>query len=186
MISPSVIYLLLKKQCDDLEKQVKEHAKTKTKLESKVIDLEARSMRENLLFNGIPESNNEDCGVKVKDFMVKELELEPQAVNDMILDRVHFIDYISKYDIIFLGETWLNNNTSLNCDIQSYETEHLFATKSLGAKKGRYSGGITVYYKTCLKDYIKIVEKSQYGYVWIKIDSKLIHSENDLYICLIY
>ena len=43
-----------------------------------------------------------------------------------------------------------------------------------------------MYYKTCLKDYIKIVEKSQYGYVWIKIDSKLIHSENDLYICYCY
>ena len=48
-------------------------------------------MRENLLFNWIPEFNNEDCGVKVKDFMVKELELQPQAVNGMILDRVHRI-----------------------------------------------------------------------------------------------
>ena len=81
----------LKKQCDDLDKQVKEQTKSKKKLESKVIDLEARSMRENLLFNGIPESESENCEVKVKDFMIKELELETQTVNDMTLDRVHRI-----------------------------------------------------------------------------------------------
>ena len=48
-------------------------------------------MRENLLFHGIPESENENCGVKVKDFMVKELVIEPQALNYMTLDRVHRI-----------------------------------------------------------------------------------------------
>ena len=81
----------LKKQCDDLDKQVKEQVKTKRKLESKVIDLEARSMRENLLFNGIPESDPENCEVKVKDFMVKELEIDPHTVNGITLDRVHRI-----------------------------------------------------------------------------------------------
>ena len=81
----------LKKQSDDLDKQVKEQSKNKKKLESKFIDLGARSMRENLLFNGIPESESENCEVKVKDFMVKELDLEPQSVNDMTLDRVHRI-----------------------------------------------------------------------------------------------
>ena len=68
----------------------------------------------------------------------------------------------------FLGETWLNKNSSLNCNNQDYECEHLLATKSLGVKKGRYSGGIYVYYQTSLKKYIKIVEKSQYGLIWLK------------------
>ena len=37
-----------------------------------------------------------------------------------------------------------------------------------------------MYFKTNLKDYVKIVEKSEYGFVWIKIDSKFLHTEKDL------
>ena len=48
-------------------------------------------MRENLLFNGIAISEHENCEVKVKDFMIKELELEPQTVSGMVLDRGHRI-----------------------------------------------------------------------------------------------
>ena len=32
-----------------------------------------------------------------------------------------------------------------------------------GAKKGRYSGGISIYYKNCFKDQIKVLEKNQSG-----------------------
>ena len=48
-------------------------------------------MRENLLFHGIPESQNEDCELKVKQMMVNELKLAQEVVDSMILDRVHRI-----------------------------------------------------------------------------------------------
>lgn len=97
-----------------------------------------------------------------------------------------FINYIQNYDIVLLGETWLNKNTIINCDIQGFECEHLFARKSLGTRKGRYSGGISIYFKSSLKNYIKIVEKSPYGLIWLKIDSKILKSDSDLFICYCY
>ena len=51
----------LKQKCVNLKQKMDDEAKNKIKLESKVTDLEARSMRENLLFHGIPESHNENC-----------------------------------------------------------------------------------------------------------------------------
>ena len=59
----------------------------------------------------------------------------------------------------FFGETWLNKNDSSNFDIDGYCCEHVFASKSLGTTKGRFSGGISVYYfKTELKDYVTVAE----------------------------
>ena len=44
-----------------------------------------------------------------------------------------------------------------------YSCDHIFGNKSTGTKKGRYSGGISIYYKNCFKDQIKIIEKKQCG-----------------------
>ena len=52
-----------------------------------------------------------------------------------------FIDYVGQYDVLFLSETWITNKETYNLDI------HLFGNKTKGVKKGRYSGGISVYYK---------------------------------------
>ena len=56
----------------------------------KIIDLQARSMRENVIIRGIPESEQEtwdDTEAKVVDFMKKELKI-PDADGSMI-DRAH-------------------------------------------------------------------------------------------------
>ncbi|MCG8044656.1 MAG: hypothetical protein N0E48_03050 [Candidatus Thiodiazotropha endolucinida] len=60
-----------------------------TKLETKFTDLESRSMRDNLLFYGIPETqgDTEDCDYLVKQFCNEHLELH--QAKDMLLDRVH-------------------------------------------------------------------------------------------------
>ena len=38
-----------------------------SKLETKVVDLESRSMRENLLFYGIPEGEPQDCEILIRE-----------------------------------------------------------------------------------------------------------------------
>ena len=53
-------------------------------------------------------------------------------------------------------------------------------------KKGRYSGGISLYYKNCLKDKIKIIEKHQCGVIWVKILQDIFSFEEDVYICHSY
>lgn len=72
----------MKKYCSAIKEK-------NTKLEAKLTDLESRSMRDNLLFYGIPETlgDTEDCDYLVKQFCNEHLEF-PQA-KDMLLDRVH-------------------------------------------------------------------------------------------------
>lgn len=84
------------------------------------------------------------------------------------LTDLEFINYVQNYDILLLSETWLTKKDHLNFDINGYISEHIFGNKSAGVKKGRYSGGISIYYKNCLKDKIKVLEKRQTGIMWIK------------------
>ena len=86
---------------------------------------------------------------------------------------------------MILGETCLNKNTSTNCEIQGFECEHIYARKALGAQKGRYSGCISLYYKSNLRNYIKFIEKS-YGFIWFNIDSKILLNDSDLFVCYCY
>ena len=44
--------------------------------------------------------------------------------------------------------------------------------KSTGTKKGRFSGGVSVYFRNKYKDKISIIEKNEYGLIWIKINWK--------------
>ena len=70
-----------------------------------------------------------------------------------------FLDVLSEFDIIFLQETWLSPKSTLNLEIQGYCSDHLLGNKSPNTKKGRYSGGISVYYRNYLKSCINIEEK---------------------------
>ena len=73
----------LKSNCKTLEDK-------NSKLETKVVDLESRSMRENLLFYGIPEGGpQQNCEILIKELCVNYLET-PEA-KSMLIDRVHRI-----------------------------------------------------------------------------------------------
>ena len=87
---------------------------------------------------------------------------------------------------MLLNETWISKNDNINLDIQGYTSEHLFGNKSIGTKKGRYSGGISIYYKNFLKEKIKVVEKNQIGILWLKISKDIFSFNQDVYICISY
>ena len=73
-----------------------------------------------------------------------------------------FLLYVKDYDILSLQETWINSKINMNLNLNGYFCHHIFGTKSPGAKKGRYSGGISVYAQNYLKDKLEIVEKKLY------------------------
>lgn len=54
-----------------------------------ILDLQARSMRDNLVFSGIPEQTEEDPERTVKDFIQKHLKLPSDTVNAISFHRVH-------------------------------------------------------------------------------------------------
>lgn len=102
------------------------------------------------------------------------------------LSDVDFINYITEYDIILLNETWLTKKDNFNFEIQGYTCEHIFGNKSAGAKRGRFSGGISICYKNCFKDKIKVIEKNQSGVMWLKILKEVFSFDHDVYICVAY
>jgi prefoldin subunit 5 len=51
----------LQRECQKLQESVKKHESDKENITEKLIDLESRSMRDNLLFYGIPEEEDENC-----------------------------------------------------------------------------------------------------------------------------
>ena len=57
-------------------------------MDKKLTDLEARSMRDNLMFYGLLEGGDaENCGQKVKEMVANELHVE--KAHDILFDRVH-------------------------------------------------------------------------------------------------
>ena len=77
----------LKGTCDQLEKKTKSLESEKSSLEVKLTDLEYRSMRDNLMFYGVAEHENEDCEYVIKNIIADNLDL-PRAGN-ITFDRVH-------------------------------------------------------------------------------------------------
>lgn len=59
------------------------------KIKERVIDLQARSMRDNLVFSGIPEQTGEDAELTVKNFIQTHLKLPEETVRNISFHRVH-------------------------------------------------------------------------------------------------
>ena len=78
----------LKGKCDNLESNAKAYIDKSAKLEAKLTDLESRSMRDNLLFYGVPEQGaTENCENIIKAICAEKLELH--EAHNMTFDRVH-------------------------------------------------------------------------------------------------
>lgn len=85
-----------------------------------------------------------------------------------------------------MSETWISKNNTTNLDILGFKCVHAYANKSHGVKKGRYSGGISVYYRDSISDKITVVEKNNIGIIWLKIDNELFSFDQNVYICNAY
>ena len=64
------------------------------KIDSKILDLESRSMRKNLMFFGVDEEDGdedsaEDCFDKIKTFLKEILDFGEGAARNIELDRAH-------------------------------------------------------------------------------------------------
>ena len=97
-----------------------------------------------------------------------------------------FVDCVRSYDIVFLCETWTSRRNTINLDIEGYDSAHIFGQKTPGVNKGRQSGGISVYFRKTLKQFITVIEQNKFGIIWLKIDKTLFKFNEDIYICHTY
>ena len=74
-----------------MEKNTSDYAQQSAKLESKVSELESSSMRDNLMFYGITEMQNEDCEQLIKQIYREKLDVS-EAPN-LTFDRVYHVGY---------------------------------------------------------------------------------------------
>lgn len=78
----------LQKDCDNLKNNSNSYTKKASEMDKKLLDLEARSMRDNLMFYGIKEGGDaENCDNLVKTLMADVLHI--RNAHDIMLDRVH-------------------------------------------------------------------------------------------------
>lgn len=56
-----------------------------------ILDIQTRSMRNNLIFSGLPEHPSENPEALIKDFLKTQLKLSPDIVNHITFHRVHHL-----------------------------------------------------------------------------------------------
>ena len=62
---------------------------TVMRLSEDVLDSQCRSMRDNLVFEGLPEKESESCEEVVRDFLVKNMKIGAEAASKVQFDRAH-------------------------------------------------------------------------------------------------
>lgn len=56
-----------------------------------LLDLQINSMRDDLVFSGIPEQADKDPEVTVRQFMQEQLKLPIDTIKSISFDRVHYL-----------------------------------------------------------------------------------------------
>lgn len=80
----------VKKSCQSIETRVKDMENISEKMESKIVDLQRRSMNENLMFYGVPEQEGEKCEELLKqEILIKTLQIPTEKAMGIKIDRVH-------------------------------------------------------------------------------------------------
>ena len=77
--------LPVKKRVAEIETVLRSHSERLKLLEYRSLDIEARSRRRNLLFNGVPENKFENCFTEARIFIRDRLRID----QDMYLERAH-------------------------------------------------------------------------------------------------
>ena len=94
-----------------------------------------------------------------------------------------FLNYINKYDFLFLTETW-HSNTS-NIDIDNFLNFSCPRPKCY--RKAKHdSGGVVIYYNKKYFGHVKLLFVNNKGLIWIKLDKQYFGADNDVYICNCY
>ena len=86
------------------------------------------------------------------------------------LDDQDFVSLCEKYDCLCFSETWLKPNE--NCTLKGFDAFHVLGRKGK-RKKGRFSGGVSFYFKHDLKKGIKCLKNCQFNglhALWVKFD----------------
>ncbi|VDI39621.1 Hypothetical predicted protein [Mytilus galloprovincialis] len=132
------------------------------------IDLQTRSMRENLIFTGIPMHD------KFEESETTEKVLEKFMTEQLKLCR------IAEYDRAHRFETKLDDCDVINCD------EFIFSFKNRHKITSHRSGGIALGYRKCLDKCIKTFDTECKFVYWFSVDKKVFDLDENIVFGIVY
>nr|XP_054587020.1 uncharacterized protein LOC129152519 [Nothobranchius furzeri] len=122
-------------------------------LKETVLDLQSRSMRDNLVFAGLPEQTGgeaEDCEQTIKNFLHTHMKIPEETVKNITFHRVHRhgarrTDSRRPHPIVATFEHFNNNNNNNNIII------HFISKRLSGHPRSLYRKHVIKYNKTIIK-----------------------------------
>jgi hypothetical protein len=92
------------------------------------------------------------------------------------------LQIVNKYDILFLCETWLKDDDSIN--IEGYYSVSIPRPESNSSRRGH--GGVFLLIKSKLLQGLTVCETDNSGVIWIKASKTVFDMKNDVYMCFVY
>ena len=94
-----------------------------------------------------------------------------------------FINYVSKYDLILVCESWTSKTS--NITISGFESFPSHRPK-VNKKARRCSGGVILYVKEHFVKGVSVIKDDTPDIIWARLDKDYFALENDLLLCLAY
>lgn len=74
---------------NNITSQLSSVIKENKDMKETILDLQARSMRDNIVFSGIPENTPENPEKLITEFMISKLKIPPETANTITFHRAH-------------------------------------------------------------------------------------------------
>ena len=122
--------------------------------------------------------------IKCHESELKILSWNVEVLSKSKRANTNFVDFISKYDLICLSESWTSRNSNITLNGYCNPIHSYRRVQNRRAK--RNSGGIIIYIKDTIRPGIKLVKNEIDCLVWIMLDKNFFHMENDWYLAITY
>ena len=98
-----------------------------------------------------------------------------------------FIRVLESNDILSISETWMNQTES-EIVSRNFSSTHkvVYSCRKQNKKAKRDSGGILVFVKNTLSQYIEVVDKNDEDLLWLKFHKQSGNNSSHLYFCCTY
>lgn len=96
------------------------------------------------------------------------------------LNIPEFCDYVSKFDVFVCLETKLDELDHIELD------NYVFFSKPRKQKASRRSGGIGIFVKKSINEYVKIIESDCEYVLWCTVDKCLFNTDDDVLLGAVY
>lgn len=95
-----------------------------------------------------------------------------------------FSDFITKFDIICLIETWTRKNSKI--DLTGYSNPIHSFRRFQNKRAKRASGGLLIYIKDSIRKGVKLMKNDTDSIIWIKLDKNFFKTKSDRFIATVY